>query len=197
MKYISLSLFTLLLATGMCFYSCNKKAGNEKQAQSLTSSKDVLTPDTALYGSMGEGTGMSCVEIITHTGDTLTLNKINEQTGYAGTLLGGTEHYGDSLTITTDSNRENIITLVNIKTLTKEWQTNPDSITLKLNPDGSIHLKRNGKQWNHWKMWNTQLILGQQKEGELSECDTFEIRELNQDSLVIANPNNMLKFYKK
>lgn len=195
MKYTAF--FSILLATGMCFYSCNKKAGNEKQTKSLSPEKEILIPDTALYGKLGEGTGMSCIEIITNTGDTLTLNKVNEQTGDAGILLGGTEHYGDSLTITTDQNRENIITFVNIKTLTKEWQTNPDSIILKLNPDGTMSFKGKGKQWNHWRMWNTHLILSKQEEATQAGGDTFEIRELNRDSLIIANQHNALKFYKK
>lgn len=195
-KYIFIS--SLLLAAGIGFGSCDKKTERATETQDSTLQKGIVVPDTALYGSLGEGTGMSCVEIITKNGDTLTLNKINENTGEAGVLLGSTERYGDPLTITTDANRESIRTLVNLKTLTQSWQTSPDSISLKLDRDGKVSARWEGKTYNYWSMCNAHLLLGNKnKENWVTACDTFEIRELSRDSLILASHTDILKFYKK
>lgn len=195
-KYIFIS--SLLLVAGISFGSCDKKTEKATKTQDSTFQKGIVVPDTALYGSLGEGTGMSCVEIITNDGDTLTLNKINENTGEAGVLLGSTERYGDPLTITTDANRESIRTLINLKTLTQSWQTNPDSIRLKLDSEGKVSARWKGKTYNYWSMCNAHLLLGNKnKENEVTACDTFEIRGLSRDSMILALHTDILKFYKK
>ena len=195
-KYTILS--ALLFAAGIYFTSCNGKKEKADAVQSSTTSTDALIPDTALYGKLGEGTGMSCIEIITDEGDTLTLNKTNETTGEAGILLGGTEHYDDPLTITTDANKERILTLVNLRTLTGKWQDSSSKNTLKLENNGKASAICNGKTYNRWRMWNAHLLLDTptEKTGE-QECDTFEIRELNQDSLVIKGKDSTFTFYSK
>lgn len=195
-KYTILS--ALLFTAGICFTSCKDKKEKAESVQSTTTSTEILVPDTALYGKLGEGTGMSCIEIITDEGDTLTLNKTNETTGDAGVLLGGTEHYDDPLTVTTDATQESILTLVNLRTLTRKWQNPASQNTLKLENNGKASATCNGKTYNRWKMWNAHLLLDTptEKTGE-QECDTFEIRELNQDSLVIAHKDNTFTFYSK
>lgn len=195
-KYTILSAF--LFTAGIYFTSCNGKKEKTDSVQSTTTSAEPLVPDTALYGRLGEGTGMSCIEFITDQGDTLTLNKINETTGNAGVLLGGTEHYNDPLTITTDATQESILTLVNLRTLTRKWQNPASQNTLKLENNGKASATCNGKTYNQWRMWNARLLLGNTtSKADKQECDTFEIRELNQDSLVIAYKDSTFTFYSK
>ena len=195
-KYTILS--ALLFTAGICFTSCKDKKEKAESVQSTTTSTEALVPDTALYGKLGEGTGMSCIEIITDQGDTLTLNKINETTGDAGVLFGGTEHYDDPLTITTDATQESILTLVNLRTLTRKWQNPASQSTLKLESNGKVSATCNGKTYNQWRMWNAHLLLENTTgKADKQECDTFEIQELNQDSLVIAHKDSTFTFYSK
>lgn len=194
-KYIILS--TILITTAAGMVSCrNQNKAQSENGKDSTATAMVSTPDTALYGKLGEGTGMSCVEIITDQGDTLTLNKTDENTGAYGKILGGTERYNDPLTITTDANRESIITLVNLNTLTRKWQTHPDSIQMNLAAKGKISGKWNGRGYRRWAMCNAQFVVEFSGNGTVS-ADTFEIQDLSQDSLILKNRNAIYKFYSK
>lgn len=192
-RHIFLSAF--LLGCGLWFGSCNNKNKKEQVIQNSTTSEAYLVTDSALYGKLGEGTGMSCIEIITNQGDTLTLNKINENNGEAGIILGGTEHYNDPLTITTDTQKENILTLVNLRTLTQKWHTVPDSITIELKNQGKLSAQWRGRNYQRWKMCNAHLLM--ENDNRDKTCDTFEIRELSHDSLILAHQGKILKFFSK
>lgn len=194
-KYIILSTILIAAATGLA--SCGKQNKPQDGTQKdSTATAIVSTPDTALYGKLGEGTGMSCVEIITNQGDTLTLNKTDENTGVSGRILGGTERYNDPLTITTDANQESIITLVNLRTLARKWQTHPDSIQMNLGENGKISGNWNGKKYQRWNMCNAQFVL-EFLNDKTGAADTFEIQDLNSDSLILRKANAIYKFYSK
>lgn len=191
MKFIYISLF--LIIAGMSFQSCKDKENHTAPVQDSVPKQETIIADTALYGRLGESTGMSCVEIITNQGDTLTLNKVNEHTGEAGLLLGGTEHYNDALTITTDANKESIITLVNINTLCRKWFCKTDSLSLSLQEDKLVKSDWKEKDYTSWTMCNANLVLNNKE----FVSDTFSIQSLNQDSLIIRGKQNTIKFYSK
>lgn len=191
MKFIYISLF--LIIAGMSFQSCKDKENHTAPAQDSAPKQETIIADTALYGKLGESTGMSCVEIITNQGDTLTLNKVNEHTGEAGLLLGGTEHYNDALTITTDANKESIVTLVNINTLCRKWFCKTDSLSLSLQEDKLVKSDWKEKDYTSWTMCNAKLVLNNKE----LVSDTFSIQSLNQDSLIIRGKQNTIKFYSK
>lgn len=195
-KYIFLS--TLLLTLPLGFTSCGRTGNADHGEKDTTAVEKAYLPDTALYGKLGEGTGMSCVEIITREGDSLTLNKVNEHSGQAGSILGGTEYYGDSLTITTDAEQESILTLVNLSTLTRTWKAEAEQITIRLESGGKATAQWAAKDYNGWSMCNAHLVLesgGQADSPSLR--DTFEISELNRDSLVLTAPDKTITFYSK
>lgn len=195
-KYTILS--ALLLTAGMHFTACKENKEKNNQEPNTTITQGTLPPDSALYGKLGEGTGMSCIEIITDKGDTLILNKINETTGEAGILLGGTEHYDDRLTITTDATQESILTLVNLNTLARKWKSPSADILLSLEDEGKVTATWSGKTYSRWRMYNTNLILeNPTRNSEQQICDTFEIRELNKDSLIISHQDKVFTFYSK
>lgn len=188
----------LLLTAGISFTSCKGKKEKTDQPQNTSMVQEVFPPDSALYGKLGEGTGMSCIEVITDQGDTLILNKINETTGEAGVLLGGTEHYNDRLTVTTDIQKENILTLVNLNTLTGKWQDSSAQTLLTLEKEGKARANWNGKKYSRWRMYNAHLLLDNPKDNaEGYPCDTFEIQELNRDSLVMSYQDTTFTFYSK
>lgn len=197
MKTTYVILSTALIALSATLGSCGKqKKAPSATGNDSTQTEAVAVRDSALYGKLGEGTGMSCIEIITDGGDTLTLNKTDENTGLSGKILGGTEHYNDRLTITTNASQESIITLVNLATLSRKWQTHPDSIRMNLGKNGKISGTWNGKNYNQWNMCNAKLVLKEQKDAVLA-TDTFEIEDLNGDSLILKGKNATYKFYSK
>lgn len=194
-KYIIFPVLLTGLSIGLGACRDQNKAQSSSSEDS-TAITEIAIPDTALYGKLGEGTGMSCIEIITDQGDTLTLNKTDENTGISGRILGGTEHYNDRLTITTDAYQESIITLINLSTLAGSWQTHPDSLKMKIEANGKVSGTWNEKNYNRWNMCNTKLVLKNQKDNEITS-DTFKIQDLNRDSLILQGKNIVYKFYSK
>ena len=87
----------------------------------------VYPPDTAFYGHLGEGTGMSSLELITDDGDTLALNKTNEKTGEPGRILGEIANYTDQYAITTCDDNQSVNVALNINQLAqRKWQSDTD-----------------------------------------------------------------------
>ena len=99
----------------------------------------VYPPDTAFYGHLGEGTGMSSLELITDDGDTLALNKTNEKTGEPGRILGEIANYTDQYAITTCDDNQSVNVALNINQLAqRKWQSDTDK-------QHGFQLEMNGK----------------------------------------------------
>ena len=140
----------------------------------------VYPPDTAFYGHLGEGTGMSSLELITDDGDTLALNKTNEKTGEPGRILGEIANYTDQYAITTCDDNQ------------RKWQSDTDK-------QHGFQLEMNGKarslatgpyKYNQWSLYNCKLILLRESEGvhgAETRNDTLDILKLTPDSLVLQN----------
>ena len=92
---------------------------------SATHSTDTLLvitmPEDALWGRLGEGTGMSVLQFITDNGDTLYINKESEITGRAGTIYGGIRNYTDRFCITTTDGGATLLKAVNVTELQETW----------------------------------------------------------------------------
>ena len=50
-----------------------QQGGGQKET-GRSETETTVAPDTAFYGHLGEGTGMSCLELVTESGVTLVLN---------------------------------------------------------------------------------------------------------------------------
>lgn len=145
-------------------------------------------PDTAFYGHLGEGTGMSCLELVTDGGDTLVLNKTDERTGTLGRILGEIANYTDRYAITTCDDNQSVSVALNIsQLLQKNWQSDVDGQSgFRLEADGKAYPISEKQMYKEWSLYNCNLVLTQKDESMKS--DTLTVLELSPDSLVLQNP---------
>ena len=140
----------------------------------------VYPPDTAFYGHLGEGTGMSSLELITDDGDTLALNKTNEKTGEPGRILGEIANYTDQYAITTCDDNQSVNVALNINQLGFQLEMNGKARSLATGP----------YKYNQWSLYNCKLILLRESEGvhgAETRNDTLDILKLTPDSLVLQS----------
>ncbi len=99
-----------------------------KEKMSDTPSRDTLLvitmPENALWGHLGEGTGMSVLEFITDKGDTLYINKESEITGKPGIIYGSIRNYTDRFCLTTTDGGETLVKAVNVTEMQELWTEN-------------------------------------------------------------------------
>lgn len=117
---------------GMLFASCDKpqsRTSGEPAAEQgnvhATDNTDTLLvitmPDSALWGHLGEGTGMSVLEFVTDAGDTLYINKESETSGNLGIIYGSIRNYTDRFCITTTDDGNALIKAVNVTEMQELW----------------------------------------------------------------------------
>lgn len=126
MKRTAFIIFALLTITG--FHSCNNRTETaEPNNDTIVAHRGIDTllvvtiPDSALWGHMGEGTGMSVLEFITDNDDTLYLNRTSEVTGKDGVLKGDIRNYTDRFCILTTDNGESLKLAINVTQLQEVW----------------------------------------------------------------------------
>lgn len=130
----SVSIFAAVIC-GICTMSCSN--GNAEGTQNTpenarmgstgtkTDTLLVITmPQDAIWGHLGEATGMSVLEFITDSGDTLYINKESEITGHAGVIYGSVRNYTDRFCITTTDGGSTLMKAVNITEMQDLWAEN-------------------------------------------------------------------------
>lgn len=172
-----------------------KERRSESQTMERNDSVTITSPDSAFYGHLGEGTGMSCIELITNENDTMVLNKTNEETGDLGLILGEIANYTDQYAVTTCDSNQSVHIALNISQLIqRKWQTKSDTTLHQgfiLQENGQVQSLSDGDvQYEKWGLCNCQLIL-QQKKGKADQTevwnDTLKILDLSPDSLVLQS----------
>lgn len=84
----------------------------------------ITMPENALWGHLGEGTGMSVLEFITDKGDTLYINKESEIIGKPGVIYGSIRNYTDRFCLTTTDGGETLVKAVNVTEMQELWTEN-------------------------------------------------------------------------
>ncbi len=184
--YSLLSLISITVLISGC-----TGGGQSRDYMEENDSVMIYTPDTAFYGHLGESTGMSSIELITDSGDTLSLNKTNEKTGGQGSIIGEIANYTDYFSVTTCDNNQSVDVALNVtQLLQRKWQSDTDR-------RHGIFLEANGKarplsaeqyKYNMWSLCNCKLILLRESEGEHgaeTRNDTLNILYLSPDSLTL------------
>lgn len=120
---------------GLVIISCHdgktegvSSKATESQIQPTSHQPDTLLvitmPDNAIWGHLGEGTGMSVLEFITDAGDTLYINKESEITGHTGIIYGSIRNYTDRFCITTTDGGASLLKAVNVTEMQEIWSDN-------------------------------------------------------------------------
>lgn len=81
----------------------------------------VLEPEDAIWGHLGEGTGMSTMEFITDNGDTLLLLKESEDGMHSARIRGEIRNYTDRFCITTTDSGTVLKEAINITQMQEMW----------------------------------------------------------------------------
>lgn len=194
---------SLLIAAAALFLQISCTGGQQsKDYMEMSDSVTTILPDTAFYGHIGESTGMSVLEFITENGDTLILNKTDEETGNPGQILGDIRNYTDQYAIIRNNNLQSIRIALNITQLIQEWQSSTDPLHgFQLHADGKAKALSSAQfKYNQWSLYNCRLVLLKEFEGEHgseTQSDTMDILELSADTLVLQNSktNSIEKFY--
>lgn len=194
MKFNLTRLFATGCSLSILFSGCFNKQAEKIQNENECDSTIILPADEAVYGHLGEGTGMSVLEFITNDGDTLELTKTNEETDEDGIILGEIANYTDQYAVITANDNQSIDIVLNVSQLARSWQS-------AVNKGKGITLMTDGKtkalpgndscQYDRWGLYNCKLVLENTGETDLKfRCDTFDILSLTLDSLTVRNVAN-------
>ena len=180
-----------LLSTAMAAITLAGCIDKGKQGNSYMEEQDPAMaagniPDTAFYGHLGEGTGMSCLQLVTDGGDTLILNKTDEKSGADGLILGEIANYTDRFSITTCDDNQSVSVALNVTQLAKEWRSKDEKDhgfslmaegRAKALPEGKYKYNRRGvirpvpgKIWDNRYMANEEEAAGSE-----FNATTFEV----------------------
>lgn len=186
---IFLVLFSSMIST--TFFSC--KDNQNKKGDSAVEQNDssaIYPADEAVYGHLGEGTGMSCLEFITNEGDTLELNKTDETTGKDGIILGEIANYTDQYAVVTSKDSQSVAIALNVNQLMRGWQSSSDSrkgMRLIINGDVRPINEKDSCEYNKWELCNCKLVLESipQSDNKPVKSDTINILSLTLDSMTL------------
>ncbi len=176
-----LSIAAVLLAS-LTIAGCGGKKNKAKVE--YVSALKVEAKDTTLYGICGEGTSMNSLELVTDSGDTVVFSL--EEAASRGDVKGGMS-IGDRMAIvpTLDADRNSAaLSVVNITSLLGKW-SNLDR-SFELFSDGSVHSNvKEPHPYTSWRLLNGRLLLS---------SDTFDIRVLGPDSLLLSNDRGVVGY---
>jgi len=159
---------------------------NKKTAASSdnTDSVEVVTPDSAVYGIIGEGTSMHVLELITDDGKTQTYSISQDS---LSDVQGGI-FAGDKVSITTrpgsDSDLE-VAKLLNLTSLLGKWTSLDRNFEIKEDGVVTSSVKAESHPYTRWSVANGNLILN---------ADTFNVLLLGPDSMSIENKEGIFVY---
>ena len=169
----------LILASATLFTACIGGKGGKPENIDMGDSIAAEVADTAIYGTIGEGTTMHTLELNTEDGKTLSfaLNQDIEADVQGGIFA------GDRVTLTAvktaDADMPEVQKLVNITSLLGKYTSLDRNFEIK--DDGSIdspNMSAESQPYTQWHTINARLVLNQ---------DTFDIRQLGADSLTLES----------
>ena len=184
-KYFTLS----LLVSAIIFCGCdNKKTSAAADSDSTAVTSTI--PDTAYYGTVGEGTTMHLLVLNTEDGKKLEFeyNNLADNEESSSEVQGGIFE-GDRITLTAhksaDSEALVVTKAVNITTLLGKWTSLARNFTIKeegvVESSGAVE----SNPYTQWTMTNAQLVLN---------TDTFDVLQLGADSISLENAKGIFVY---
>lgn len=175
------------IAAFVAFIACMMAGCENKKGTQLSDTQDSLevsVQDTAIYGTVGEGTTMHVLELITDDGKTKTF-AISQDS--LSDVQGGI-FSGDKVTITVrsvpDSDPE-IVKLLNLTSLLGKWTSLDRNFEIKEDGIVTSTVKAESHPYTQWSVSNGNLILN---------ADTFNVLLLGPDSMSIENKEGIFVY---
>lgn len=185
----------------MLILSCKEKKTVDESGSN--DSVSALEKDSAYYGMGGIGTSMHSLMLITDAGDTLIFAvtpagepyDADEPAPIGETLeptaiMGGMPNAGDRVSVVATGKGDDMTAtqIVNLTSLQGRW--NSIERNFEICEGGVVKQETTTERsaWTEWKMCNGRLILS---------ADTFSVRELTHDSLLIENQKGIYAYTRK
>lgn len=182
--------FGMMVAGAMALSSCGGGGSRPQNVAEADSSevKSLINRDKTIYGLCGDGSAMNTLELITDSGDTLSLSITNAVE--AGQVFGGLQ-VGDRMAVLANDAKSEATLVINLNALLGDWVM-PDPI------DGSsdvgIRFKDGGIAesidqsviiYRTWKIVNGKLEITSIREGgaEEEESNLYDLLILASDTL--------------
>lgn len=180
--------------------SCGKKGQQADNQQDYTEeSVEYILRDSTVYGFCGEGSAMNTLQLITDTGDTLTVSL--EKCRNKNRVLGGYA-VGDEMAVMVNADSTEATLVINKSVLHGDWVM-PNPI------DGSsetgIRILRGGLAesidqssivYKSWRLFNGHLQIQATREDgiDMEEFQVFTIVKLTADTLVISDDEDTYEY---
>ena len=185
-------LLGLAAATVLMMGSCFGGGGGNQEAQQYMetdSVADYMPHDQTIYGICGNGTAMNTLQLLTDSGDTLTLDLTAAQD--KGQIFGGLQ-VGDRMAVLANSGKTEATLVINQNTLLGDWvMPNPidgsSEVGIRIKEGGIAEsIDQSSIIYKTWKISNGKLEILSQREGggDMEEINLYEIVKLGADSLV-------------
>lgn len=198
MKKVAAMSLVLALIVGIT--ACDdKKKQNQETGENWNESIQKLSGDSTIYGLCLDGSAMNTLQMVTDSGDTLTLSTtdLNE----AGMVFGGYA-VGDRMAVILDSETKSLRMIVNESTLMGSWvMLNPldgTSYTGFCIKDGGNLESINQAQIDYktWSLVDGQLEMVGVREGggDFEDFEVYQLLYLSNDSLAIKDSETVYEY---
>jgi hypothetical protein len=162
-------------------------------------SADVYNIDPTIYGVCGEATSMNSLQLITDTGDTLTLDLSSANDN--GQVMGGLQT-GDRMAVLPSSDSTGVVRCINQTALLGNWvMPNPldgsDEVGIIIKEGGIAEsIEQPSISFKTWRLSHGMLEIVLVREGGAGDEETnlYEIVKLTPDSLVYKDAENEYEY---
>ncbi len=186
----------VVLAIGM-MASCGNKT--EKVPFDNGDSADIANQDPTIYGVCGDATSMHSLQLLTDTGDTLTIDISKAQED--AKVLGGMG-VGDRMVVIPTKNQKEAVMVINQTTLLGNWvMPNPidgsDEVGIRIKEGGIAEsIDQSTINYKTWRLVRGQLEIVLVHEGGSGEDEIYyyDLTRLGPDTLVYKSHDETFEY---
>ncbi|MGN1262713.1 MAG: lipocalin family protein [Prevotella sp.] len=190
-----------MLVVGMTTASCSNKPQQihqEENPDTIT----VVSQNKTVFGLCGEGSAMNTLQLLTDSGDTLSLDLSTAKEN--NNIFGGYE-CGDKMAVLLTNDRSSAELVINETTLLGNWvMPNPldGSSTVGISlKDGGIaeSIDQSTIIYKTWKIVDGSLEIQGVREGggDIEETNVYKIVKLDADSLIYKNEEDLFEYSRR
>lgn len=192
-----LGIFLIVAAAVLTMGSC----GNRTQPVPFDNgdSADIANADPTIYGISGVATTMNMLQLITDTGDTLSIDLSAAQE--EGQVFGGLQA-GDRMAVVPNADKTEALMVINETTLMGNWvMLNPldgsDEVGIRIKEGGIAEgIEQATISYRTWRLTRGQLEIVQVEEEGSGQEETYvyDIVKLGQDSLIYKDAEDTYEY---
>lgn len=190
-----------ILAIVACMMLAMGSCGNKTQPVPFDNgdSADMANVDPTVYGVCGDATSMNFLQVITDTGDTLSLDLLEARE--KNQVFGGLQ-VGDRLAVIPNDSMNRAVTVINQTDLLGNWvMPNPidgsDEVGISIKEGGIVEgIEQSTIIYKTWRLVRGKLELVMVREGgsELEETYYYDLVKLSGDSLIFKDAEDTFEY---